>query len=360
MIFNNRHLYELTLNDFELLIVNRIAENPNLEYKETAYSGRPEDIREMLRDIVSLANADGGYLILGIREDETGCAESIQPIENVFSRVQPIRQVCLDHICERIEGLEIRPFKTDLENGIIAIRIPKSVHRPHMVTRDNRTEFFRRYDTNKRTMSIDEIRSMVIADKISAQLIELGLTPNGKGIKLGKNGLSKSPPFIRILTERSVDFFLNKFLVCNSFPQNIVIVSPFISDLAGELVTLKNIIRKIDKDNTTAYILTRPPKEEYQINSIEILKQSPNIEIRYNDDIHAKLYICWCKKNIDESFAMFGSGNLTKGGLRQNLELGMMIFSKDQGRSIINDLYEWSTVGLRSQSIRITKPQMKK
>ncbi len=50
---------------------------------------------------------------------------------------------------------------------------------------------------------------------------------------------------------------------------------------------------------------------------------------------------------------MFGSGNLTRGGIRHNLELGMMIYANDHGRKLIRELYQWSTVGLRSQSQRI-------
>ena len=83
--------------------------------------------------------------------------------------------------------------------------------------------------------------------------------------------------------------------------------------------------------------------------------QSPYTEIRYNEDIHAKLYICWCRKNEEQSFALFGSGNLTSGGIRHNLELGMMIYSKDHGRALVRELYEWSAVALRSQSQRIKK-----
>jgi hypothetical protein len=142
-------------------------------------------------------------------------------------------------------------------------------------------------------------------------------------------------------------------LACNSFPQTLVIVSPFISNLAGELIDLRGIVQKINKDKTLTYIITQPSKEFYQQESIAILNQSPYVEIRYNQDIHAKLYICWCRKSENESFALFGSGNLTSGGIRQNLELGMLIFSQDHGQTLVRNLYEWSTVGLRSQSKRI-------
>jgi hypothetical protein len=353
MIFGGQSLQELTIKDFEILIQNRVPEGPSLEYKESAYSGRSDDIREMLRDIIAIANAEGGYLIMGIRKDTSCRAEAILPITNAHAKVQPIRQACLDGISERIEGLEIKAFECSNEEGIIVVYIPKSDRRPHMVSREHRTDFYRRYDTDKRTMTIDEIRSLVINNPTTTHLIELELLANGKVIKPNQATKKSGPPFVRIYTERSVDQFLQKYMVCNAFPQTLVIVSPFISDLSGELIDLMDIVKKINQSRTLTYVITRPPKERYQMDSIAILSQSPYVEIRYNEDIHAKLYICWCRKNEDESFALFGSGNLTAGGIRQNLELGMMIYFEDHGRTLIRDLYQWSTVGLRSQSKRI-------
>jgi len=184
-------------------------------------------------------------------------------------------------------------------------------------------------------------------------LAELELLVNGRVFRQNSGGKKSHPPYVRIFTEKSVDQFLQKYLLSNTFPQILVIVSPFISDLAGELVDLQHVVAKINKDKTLTYVITRPAKETYQQDSIAILSQSPYVEIRYNEDIHAKLYICWCRKKEEDSFALFGSGNLTKGGIRQNLELGMMIYSHDHGRTLVRDLYEWSTSGLRTKSKRI-------
>lgn len=358
MIFDGRSLQELTLADFENLVQSKIPEGPNVEYKINAYGGAESEIREMLRDVSALANLDGGYLIMGIRQDETDRANGIVPISNIKQITQAIRQSCLDGISERIEGLEVRCYEVHPNEGIIAIRVPKSNNRPHMVSKGHRTEFFRRYDTDKREMSIDEIRSLVISNPLNSRLIELELLASGKLIKPTRSAIRQSPPFVRIYTDRSVDQFLKKYFVCEKFPQNLVIVSPFISDLSGEQIDLPSVVSKINRDKTYTFVITRPPSEDYQKNSLEVLSRSPYIEIRYNEDIHAKLFICWCRKEIDESFALFGSGNLTSGGIRRNLELGMMIYSQDEGRLLINQLYEWGTVTLRSKS-RLAKKMVR-
>lgn len=354
MIFNGRSLQDLSITDFETLAKKQVPEGPDLEYKLTAYRGTASEIREMLRDVSALANLEGGYLIMGMKQDTTDRAEEIVPIENVLQLTQAIRQACLDGISERIDGLEVKCYETSTDMGIIVIRIPKSDNRPHMVSKEHRTDFFKRYDTDKREMTIDEIRSLVIANPLNTRLVELELLASGKLIKPSRGTKRQNPPYVRIYTEKSVDQFLQKYFVCDKFPQNLVIVSPFISDLSSEQINLTDIVSKINHDKTYTYVITRPPREVYQKDSLEVLSRSPYIEVRYNEDIHAKLFICWCRKDVDESFALFGSGNLTSGGIRRNLELGMMIYSQDQGRLIINDLYEWSTVGLRSKS-RLTQ-----
>lgn len=353
MIFGGRSLYELSNKDFETLVQSNFPEGQTLEFKERAYEGDINSIREMLRDIVAFANAVGGYLILGIRKDEFGRAESIVPVLSVFEKARSIYQLCIDGINDRIEGLEVKAFEFSPDQGIIAIRIPNSENRPHMVIREQSTDFYGRYETDVREMTIEEIRFLVLTNPTNLGLVELELLACGKVIRPNQRTYKSRPPYARIFTERSVDQFIQKYLQCNTFPQTLVIVSPYISDLAGGLVELKDIVDKINHDKTITYIITRPPKAQYQHDSIEILSKSIYTEIRYNDDIHAKLYICWCRKEEYQSFALFGSGNLTSSGIRQNLELGMMIYSKDHGRNLIRNLFEWSTVGLRSQSKRV-------
>lgn len=202
-------------------------------------------------------------------------------------------------------------------------------------------------------MTLEEIRSTILMNPKYQAFVEAALLATGKVVRPGYAKQKSNPPYVRMFTDKSVDQFLHKYLACEVFPQNLVIVSPFISDLAGELIDLKDLVGKINSDKTITYVITRPPKEKYQQDSMEILSQSPYVEVRYNESIHAKLYICWCRNSEEDSFALFGSGNLTKGGVRQNLELGMMIYSKDHGRNLVRDLYDWSAVELRTQSKRI-------
>jgi hypothetical protein len=352
MIFGGRSLHDLSLSDFQLLIDNHVPEGPHLEYKEAAYSGRPADIREMLRDVTALANAEGGYLVMGIREDNYSRAAALSPIDDPNTKVQAINQACLDGIQERIPGLEVISYEIGFNQGIIVIRVPPSEQRPHMMVRDQSTDFVHRYGTDKRMMTLAEIRELVLANPRFRRLVELELLAQGQRPSLTGTSEANAPPFAQILTEHTVEHFLRRYLVSPTPPHVMVIVSPFISDLAGEMYELKDVLKRINIDRTRTYVVTRRPREAYQQVGMRLLNESPYVEIRYNPDIHAKLYVCWHREE-EESFALFGSGNLTSGGLRYNLELGMMILARGHGKKLIRELYDWSANALRTRSERV-------
>ncbi len=162
-------------------------------------------------------------------------------------------------------------------------------------------------------------------------------------------GQTKEPPFLRVYTKNTVEQFIIRYMQGSVRAQSLILVSPFISTLEGETYTLKAILKRAEKDRTRVYVVTGEPAAEYQVQGIELMKQFPGVEIRYNSEIHAKLYICWGRE-LEESFAFFGSGNLTSGGLRYNLELGMMILARGDGKNILKVLYQWGSFDLRTAS----------
>lgn len=166
-----------------------------------------------------------------------------------------------------------------------------------------------------------------------------------------KNKL-KDPPFLKVYTKNTVEQFIKRYILSSIKAQILVLVSPFISTLDGELYCLKDVLNKAQKDHTRVYVVTRKPEAEYQLSGVELLKQFSCVEIRYNPEVHAKLYICWGRE-LEESFAFFGSGNLTSGGLRYNVELGMMILARGEGKYILKKLYQWGGFDIRTVSTLI-------
>lgn len=344
MILGGRSLHELNLEDFRTLIENRIPEGPHLDYKQTAYSGRPSDIREMLRDVISLANANGGYLVMGISEDGSNCPVDFYPIEDYISISQGIRQACLDGIQERLDGLEVAGYEIEPNKGIIVIHVPPSDKTPHMVSLNHHSDFYRRYDTDKRVMTIGEIRDSFLVSPFFRKLAELQTQVQQSSTQ------SESVTYMRILTERSVEKFLQRYMSCSG-QQTLIIISPFIGNLDGESYDLANVIKKTKTENGRIHVITREPQVDYHRKGLAVLEKGENVEIRYNSFIHAKLYVSW-NRNEEESFAMFGSGNLTSASMSYNLELGMMILSRGYGRKLVRELYRWGD-NLRTQSKKV-------
>ena len=69
---------DLTEADLVCLVDDRTRENIGLEYTRDMYARKdPNAQREMLRDISSIANAEGGALIIGMDEDGTGTAKAL-------------------------------------------------------------------------------------------------------------------------------------------------------------------------------------------------------------------------------------------------------------------------------------------
>jgi phosphatidylserine/phosphatidylglycerophosphate/cardiolipin synthase-like enzyme len=124
-------------------------------------------------------------------------------------------------------------------------------------------------------------------------------------------------------------------------------VAPFIATLSKSRFSLRDLREKIDREQILTYVITREPAEQYQQEAMQLLSGCRWVEIRYNDSIHAKLYVADALRDAD-SFALFGSGNLTAKSIESNIELAMLVYSEGHGRDILRDLQYWASVRLRT------------
>jgi predicted HTH transcriptional regulator len=137
-----------------------VRETATLEYKAEMYGRAQADVKEMVRDVVSLANAEGGIVIIGMAEDEEGSAKAIQPIADAEIQADRLVSSCLSNVSERISGLRAVPIPV-ASGAIIVVHVPRSYRRPHMVTYDGANDFWKRHDRQKSRMSIGEVRTAV-------------------------------------------------------------------------------------------------------------------------------------------------------------------------------------------------------
>ncbi|OGL45209.1 MAG: hypothetical protein A2161_21360 [Candidatus Schekmanbacteria bacterium RBG_13_48_7] len=152
--------------------------------------------------------------------------------------------------------------------------------------------------------------------------------------------------YIRLITEKTVEHFLQRFFLRDMHIRSLCIVSPFINTMQNCRYTLQDLSLKVKKECIPTYVVTRPPRENYQHDAMAVLSDNEWVEIRFNESIHAKVYVSSALPE-SESFAMFGSGNLTGQSITSNIEVGVMIFAQGNGRPLVNELYYWANNKLR-------------
>ncbi|MBI2936019.1 MAG: ATP-binding protein, partial [Chloroflexi bacterium] len=150
-----------TDSDLRWLIGNQVQEGIDLEYKQEMYGPADEDKREMLRDIAAMANARGGFILIGIKEDEQGIAVDIPGIER-GAHAERITSSCLSNIDPRLTP-EISEIPLSSGKVVLVISVPSSLSAPHMITFKGLNQFWRRHNRQKAPMDVEEIRDAFLA-----------------------------------------------------------------------------------------------------------------------------------------------------------------------------------------------------
>jgi len=156
MVFRGKRLSSLQEQDLQRLVDDQVQERDSIEYKMGMYGNSDDDKREMLKDITSMANHRGGYIVIGIEADDEGIPTNVIGIE-ADNHVERIRSSCLDNIDKRIVGLDIEDIELSNNRVAIVISIPESINAPHMVTYKGLNQFWKRHGRQKEKMTTHEI-----------------------------------------------------------------------------------------------------------------------------------------------------------------------------------------------------------
>lgn len=168
---NNKSFLECTEDDFGVLKENPdYRENEYIDYKKNfAFlemqkgKDRNAKILEFKSDVCAFANAEGGYLIFGI-SDENGCAKEIIGIDidnDDTDKFELDRRNNLNGIYPRTPYLKFHFIK--LENGkyIVTIFVKHDSFAPYTHIENERSYFmYKRSGNGKRIMSYTEVKNM--------------------------------------------------------------------------------------------------------------------------------------------------------------------------------------------------------
>lgn len=158
---------------------------------------------------------------------------------------------------------------------------------------------------------------------------------------------SNEIPYVEIVPDRPVERFLRMFILSPRQIDELILISPIIGMLHGVSVSMTRIVERIDRERIRTYVITNEPRPDHLSHkaAVAVLSKSDFTEIRFNESLHAKVYVC---RFLDGGFALLGSGNLTETSIRQRIEIGLLIFSRGRGVPLFHELSEWGTVRLRS------------
>lgn len=174
MSLDGKPLESINEGDLQELVDNKVLEVKTLEYKLSLPEEQRKKRREFLFDVSSFANASGGHLIYGVRQDnETG-----EPVEvcgldtiNADAEILRLENMIRDGVKPRIPGIQIHPVPLKSSGHAIVIRIPKSFRLPHMVIFTDSRKFYSRNSAGKYALDVDELRTAFLLSDTTAKRI---------------------------------------------------------------------------------------------------------------------------------------------------------------------------------------------
>jgi len=156
----DKPLSDITEEDLNFLVSEKISEGKNIDYKLELYSNSPKDKKEFLADITSFANSAGGYLLIGV-EEKKGIPIKISGLKDIDTdhENQWMENLIRTSIEPRIANIQIQPIYLKNKNIVLIIKIPKSWSGPHVVKHEKHWRFYSRNSVGKYPLDVAEVRT---------------------------------------------------------------------------------------------------------------------------------------------------------------------------------------------------------
>jgi len=176
MLFSNKQWELIEESDLQALVDNEISESKIIEYKEILPENSNSKRKEFLADVSSFANASGGYLIYGIKE-ESGIPVEVCGLADVNSDGEILRleSMIRDGLEPRITpSISIRAIPLETSNVVIIIHIPRSWALPHMIKfkLKDHERFFSRNSAGKYPLDLSDIRATISLSETAVERIK--------------------------------------------------------------------------------------------------------------------------------------------------------------------------------------------
>jgi len=193
MLFRGKQLEDITEADLEALVEGQVSETKTIEYKQALPARSDSAKKEFLADVSSLANAGGGHLVYGIREEE-GVPQEICGLEvtNVDAETLRLESMMRDGIDPRIPATKVSHVPMASDKVAIVIEIPRSWAGPHRVIFSGHDKFYSRNSAGKYPLDVDELRAAFLLSETAAKRIR-----NFRAERLAKIVADETPVPVR-------------------------------------------------------------------------------------------------------------------------------------------------------------------
>lgn len=157
----NKPFKDITQEDINRLITDNERESLYLEYKETL------KLDDIAVDVCAMANAQGGYIVIGISEktdnpDGEGYPDQIKPIVDARCQEIRLRDKVKDSIDPQIPGFQLRLVEV-ADGFVILAEIPNSMMKPHFVAHSKYRPFPLRISRATSYWTMGDVRAHILS-----------------------------------------------------------------------------------------------------------------------------------------------------------------------------------------------------
>lgn len=172
MIFRGKHIRDWDEADLKNMCAESEAESISVEFKSEMYGVKREERIEMLKDVSAMTNGYGGLILVGISENEHQASEVVG-ITGAIEESSRLLKSCRANIQENIHEVSCSVIELESGRQVLAIIVPESPTKPHMVKFENHWRFYRRSGTDNHPIEVQEIREIIINQEQGLERAEM-------------------------------------------------------------------------------------------------------------------------------------------------------------------------------------------
>lgn len=177
MILDGKAATAITAEELQSLIDSAVPEGQHLDYKQQLPAARDARAAEEFRlDVASFANADGGYLIHGVAEQERRPTALIGvPLLDIEAEIRRLHTLLQADLEPRVPGITIGAIPLSTGTHCIVVHIPRSWQRPHWVRGHQLREWVRfvaRHDADKLTLDYRQVQRLTLGTAAAVERVQ--------------------------------------------------------------------------------------------------------------------------------------------------------------------------------------------